>query len=258
MGFSRQEYWSGLPFPSPVDHILSALSTMVHPSWVAPRAWFSFIELDKAVVLVWLDWLVLCDYGFSVSAPDALLQHSPSYLGFSYLECRMSLHSFSSKAQPLFLTLDEGYLLTAAPPDLEHGVAPLGPPAPAQPLLLGWGVALPGRCPWPRTWGRSPRRCPWPRWGPYETLNPAPFLPARPASSKLIWHPHSLNPVIAVVVVVIFIPDLEVWKEKRKWTLSINVLIFVLCTKRSFFKPWGVTILCVFYRYYRSFGRAAL
>ena len=28
MGFSRQEYWSGLPFPSPVDHILSDLSTM--------------------------------------------------------------------------------------------------------------------------------------------------------------------------------------------------------------------------------------
>ena len=25
MGFSRQEYWSGLPFPSPVDHILSSL-----------------------------------------------------------------------------------------------------------------------------------------------------------------------------------------------------------------------------------------
>ena len=23
MGFSRQEYWSGLPFPSPVDHVLS-------------------------------------------------------------------------------------------------------------------------------------------------------------------------------------------------------------------------------------------
>ena len=28
MVFSRQEYWSGLPFPSPVDHILSELSTM--------------------------------------------------------------------------------------------------------------------------------------------------------------------------------------------------------------------------------------
>ena len=68
MGFSRQEYWSGLPFPSPVDHILSDLSTMTCPSWVAPRAWLSFIELDKAVVLVWLDWLVFCEYGFSVSA----------------------------------------------------------------------------------------------------------------------------------------------------------------------------------------------
>ena len=35
MGFSRQEYCSGLPFPSPVDHILSELSTMTRPSWVA-------------------------------------------------------------------------------------------------------------------------------------------------------------------------------------------------------------------------------
>ena len=37
MGFSRQEYWSGLPFPSPVDHILSDLSTTTLPSWVAPH-----------------------------------------------------------------------------------------------------------------------------------------------------------------------------------------------------------------------------
>ena len=45
------------------------------------------------------------------------------------------------QVQLLLLTLDEGYLLTAAPPDLECGVAPLGPPAPAQPLVLGRGVA---------------------------------------------------------------------------------------------------------------------
>jgi len=68
VGFSRQEYWSGLPFPSPGDHNVSDLSTMTRPFWVAPRAWLSFIELDKAVVLVWLDWLVFCEYGFSVSA----------------------------------------------------------------------------------------------------------------------------------------------------------------------------------------------
>ena len=32
MGFSRQECWSGLLFPSPVDHILSEFSTMTYPS----------------------------------------------------------------------------------------------------------------------------------------------------------------------------------------------------------------------------------
>jgi len=36
MGFSRQEYWSGLPFPSLVDHVLSELSTMTHLSWCGP------------------------------------------------------------------------------------------------------------------------------------------------------------------------------------------------------------------------------
>ena len=40
------------------------------------------------------------------------------------------------------LTLDVRYLLTAAPPDLERGIAPLGPPAPTQPLLLGCGVMV--------------------------------------------------------------------------------------------------------------------
>ena len=70
---------------------------------------------------------------------DALLQHLLSYLGFSYLGCGVSLHGCSSKTQPLLLTFDEGYHLTAGPPDLECGVAPLGTPAPAQPLLLGHG-----------------------------------------------------------------------------------------------------------------------
>ena len=68
---------------------------------------------------------------------DALLQHLPSYLGFSYLGCVVSLHGCSSKAQLLLLTLDEGYLLTTAVPDLQRGIPPLGPPVPVQPLLLG-------------------------------------------------------------------------------------------------------------------------
>ena len=51
IGFSRQEYWSGLPLSSPVDHILSELSTMTLPSWVALHSTgHSFIELNKALV----------------------------------------------------------------------------------------------------------------------------------------------------------------------------------------------------------------
>ena len=53
MGFSRQEYCSGLPLPSPVDLVLSELSTMTRPSWVALHGMAHvFIELDKAVVHV--------------------------------------------------------------------------------------------------------------------------------------------------------------------------------------------------------------
>ena len=84
----------------------------------------------------------------SVCLPsDALLQHLLSYLGFSYLGRGVSLHGCSSKAQLLLLALDEGYLLTAALPDLHCGIAPIGPPAPAQPQLLGRGVPPPGRRP---------------------------------------------------------------------------------------------------------------
>ena len=86
---------------------------------------------------------------------DALLQDLPSYLGFSYLGRGVSLQGCSSKAQVLFLTLSEGYLLTADLPDLQRGIAPLGPPALTQPGLLGCGVGPPGRCPWPREWGCS-------------------------------------------------------------------------------------------------------
>ena len=95
----------------------------------------------------------------SVCLPsDALLQHLQCYLGFSYLGRGLSLHDCSSKAQLLLLTLDEGYLLTATSPDLERGMAPLGPPALAQPPLLGCGVAPPGHGPWPRVGGSSSRQ----------------------------------------------------------------------------------------------------
>ena len=95
MGFSRQ-YWSGLPFPSPVDLIFSELSTMTRLSWEAIHGVaHSFIELDKAVVHVirLVTFLWLC---FQSVCP---LKPSPS----DYHLTEVSL------------TLDMGYLLSAAP-----------------------------------------------------------------------------------------------------------------------------------------------
>ena len=57
MRFLWQVYWGVLPFPYPVDHVLSELSAMTCPSWVALLGMVhSFIELfnplchDKAVI----------------------------------------------------------------------------------------------------------------------------------------------------------------------------------------------------------------
>ena len=62
----------------------------------------------------------------SVCLPsDALSEHLLSYLSFSYLGRGVFLHGCSFKVQLLLLTLDEGYLLTATPPDRGRGVAPL-------------------------------------------------------------------------------------------------------------------------------------
>ena len=48
MGFSQLVYWGSVPFPPPMDHILSELSTMTCLSWVALHSMaHSFIEICK-------------------------------------------------------------------------------------------------------------------------------------------------------------------------------------------------------------------
>ena len=81
-GFSRQEYWSGLPFPSPVDQVLSELSTMTCPSWVALHGTaHNFIELDKAVVhVIW----VFFDCGFQSVCP--LIEKDKRFVEASWWE----------------------------------------------------------------------------------------------------------------------------------------------------------------------------
>ena len=90
-------------------------------------------------------------------------KRAPTVLGFSYLGCGVSLHGCSSKAQPLLLTLDKGYLLTAASPDLECGIAPLGPPVELFQILKDDAVNMLHSLrqqiwktqQWPQDWKRS-------------------------------------------------------------------------------------------------------
>ena len=62
---ARMLKWFAIPFSSG-PHCVRPLHMPTCLGW-PHTAWLSFIELDKAVVLVWLDWLVFCDYGFSIT-----------------------------------------------------------------------------------------------------------------------------------------------------------------------------------------------
>ena len=112
-GILKARILKWLPFPSPVDHILSELSTKSHPSWVALHGMtHCFMELDKAMVHVirlvsflWLWFQSVCPLMPSLS---------------------------TYRLTGVSLTLDVGYLFTAAPAQCSHcsllgcRVSPLG------------------------------------------------------------------------------------------------------------------------------------
>ena len=117
--------------------------------WPSHLGWpytaqLSFIELDKAVAHVirltsflWLWFQSVCPLMPSLNA---------YYLsGFSLaLEVGYLFTAAPAKCSHCSLSWTMGISSLATPPDLEHGVAPLGPPAPKQPPLLGRGVTLLG------------------------------------------------------------------------------------------------------------------
>ena len=94
-----------------------------HLGW-PHTAWLSFSELDKAVVL-WSDWLVFCDYGFSASALWCPLTTPSILLGF-LLSWTWGISSWllqqSAAAAPY---LGWGVSSHSFPSWLECGVAPL-------------------------------------------------------------------------------------------------------------------------------------
>ena len=63
IGFSSQEYWSGLPFPSSVDHVWSE-----SPPWPLQLEWpymaWLIVSLSRQGCGPWSVWLVFSDCGF--------------------------------------------------------------------------------------------------------------------------------------------------------------------------------------------------
>ena len=101
MGFSRQEYWSGLLFPSPVDHILLDLSTITRLSWVAPlgMAWFHWVRQG--------------------CGPSVIRLTSFLWVWFQCV-CPLMPSCNTYRLTWVSLTLDVGYLFMAAPAKHSH------------------------------------------------------------------------------------------------------------------------------------------
>ena len=177
------------------------------PPWPAHlgwphRAWFSFIELNKAVVLVWLDWLVFCHYGFSVSALWCPLA-TPTILFVFLLPWTWGISSRllqqSAAAAP--------YLAQGVPPHhrpswpstwdsssrpscARAATAPWtwGLSSRPPPLALGVGLVLPAAAP-DLIHGVSPlSHCPWPSM--YLLKKPANKVDpcsSKPCHSRFSW-----------------------------------------------------------------------
>ena len=103
---------------------------------------------------MWLDWLIFCDYGFSVSALWCPFATLTVLLGFLLYWTWSISSQLLQQSVATVLYLGRGVSSQeAALPDFEREVAPLGPPVPMQPPLLGRGVAPLGRRSWHRECG---------------------------------------------------------------------------------------------------------
>ena len=94
MGFSRQEYWSGLPFPSPVDHILSDLSTMTRPSWVVPM----YYPFKKYINLL-----------SSISSKQIQKIHTRQEIALDWTTLKLMPHIWTAWLKCLFVVWDSSF-----------------------------------------------------------------------------------------------------------------------------------------------------
>ena len=69
MQFSRQEYWSGLPFPSLVDHVLTMPKPLV--MWITTDCgkFFKRWKYQTTLLASWLFHWLTCQWTFSLTFP---------------------------------------------------------------------------------------------------------------------------------------------------------------------------------------------
>ena len=109
MGFPRQEYWSGLPFPPPVDHTLSELFTTTCLPWVALHGEsHSFTKLhkplryDKAVIHEEKGCPNLCTL-WSFSRIEVFQWCQSQFSGLSWVSSFISARMYKISLFPLIL-----------------------------------------------------------------------------------------------------------------------------------------------------------
>jgi len=142
MRITRQQNWRGLPFLLQWTTFCQTYAAWPDQLGRPHRAWLNFIELDKAVVLVWLVWLDFSHYGFSVSALWSCLATPTVLCGF-----RLSWTWGTSSWLLQQSAATSPYLGQGISPHCHHSwtrreVAPLVPPVPMQPPLHGCVVSV--------------------------------------------------------------------------------------------------------------------
>ena len=85
MGFLELVYQSSLPFPPPVDHVLSEISTMTCPSWVAIRGMaLSFIAMQAPLqqqVVIHEGVMVRCKEAWLAAVHSSPVEKNRTQLG---------------------------------------------------------------------------------------------------------------------------------------------------------------------------------
>ena len=113
MGFSRQEYWSSLPFPSPrdlpnpgIEPISPALQAEAFTVWTTRETFiikyqFSSVQLLSHVRLFATPWIAACQASLSISNSRSWLKNSHPLSRWCHPAVSSSVVPFSSCSQSL-------------------------------------------------------------------------------------------------------------------------------------------------------------